>query len=224
MSRQRKTRTRSTERTPARHIRRQQQIRSQIAAEAARIIATEGQLNYHLAKRKAAERCGVTDRVALPSNIEVEESLRTYQALYGGTTHQENLVQMRRTALKAMQILKSFNPRLVGPVLDGTAGKHSRIAMHVFAESPDAVILYFLENKEPFRQEQRQIRWHDGGHRMMPLLIFDLEGFEVEASLFENKDLRQSPPSPIDGKPQRRATPEDVELLLSESTESLAQV
>ena len=223
MSRQKKTRTRSTERTPSRHLRRLQQVRARVATEAARIIATEGQLNYHAAKRKAAERCGVSDRMALPSNIEVEESLRTYQALYGGATHQENLQQLRRTALNAMRILQSFHPRLVGPVLEGTAGEHSRIALHAFADSPDALILHFLEHNAPFRQEQRQIRWHNGEHRVLPLLVFDLEAFEVEVALFELKDLRQAPPSPIDGKPQRRATAEDVKYLLDESLTTRAQ-
>ena len=75
MPRSKKTRTRSTEATPPRHIRRLKQIRLEVAAEAARIISTEGQHNYHAAKKKAAERIGVSERLALPSNIEVKEAL-----------------------------------------------------------------------------------------------------------------------------------------------------
>jgi hypothetical protein len=217
MSRQKKTRTKSTERNLPRHSRRLQQVRARIAAEAARIMATEGQFNYHAAKKKAAQRCGVSDRLTLPSNTEVEESLRTYQSLYGGTAHQENLDRLRRITLRAMRILDPFSPRLVGPVLEGTAGPHSRIALQAFADSPDALILHFLEHGESFRQEQRQIRWHDGEPRFIQLVVFDLEEAEVEVALFELKDLRQAPPSPVDGKPQRRATREDLEALLADS-------
>ena len=191
------------------------QVRRQVAAEAARIIATEGQHNYHAAKKKAAERIGVSERLALPSNIEVKEALRQYQSLYGGSAHQQNLDEMRRTAANAMQMLDEFRPRLVGAVLDGTADEYSRVALHVFAESVEDVILFFLERNVPFRQEQRQIRWHTGEHRSIPLVITDLEGREIELAVFEEVDLRQAPPSPIDGKPQRRASLQEVEYLLS---------
>lgn len=216
MPRSKKTHTKFTERAAPRHLRRLQQTRQKIAAEAARIIATEGQHNYHAAKKKAAERVGVSDRLALPSNIEVKEALRTYQELYGGSAHQENIEHLRQTAMQAMQLLGAFNPRLVGAVLDGTADAHSRIALHVFAESVEAVILFFLERDIPFSQEQRQIRWHNGEHRMVPLILSELDGQVVELAIFDEVDLRQAPPSPIDGKPQRRAALHDVEYLLAE--------
>jgi len=215
MFHQKKIRMKSTDRIPARHIRRLRQIRAEVAAEAARIIATEGQHNYHAAKKKAAERIGVSERLALPSNIEVKEALRSYQNLYGGTQHQDNLERLRNSAVKAMQILDAFNPRLVGSVLDGTAGDHSRISLHVFCDSPDSMVLHFLENGTPFHQEQRQIRWHNGKHRMIPLIVFELDEATVELIIFDPIILRQAPPSPIDGRPQQRATLSDVECLLA---------
>jgi hypothetical protein len=209
MSRSKKTHTKSTDRL--------RQIRLEVAAEAARIIATEGQNNYHAAKKKAAERIGVSERLALPSNVEVKDALRHYQRLYGGNAHTDNLELLRRTAVQAMQLLEKFTPRLVGTVLDGTANENSRISLHVFSDSSENLILYFLEKKIPFSQEQRQIRWHDGTHRTMPLVVFDLGGLTVELTVFAPVHLRQAPPSPIDGKPQRRATLTDTECLLSES-------
>jgi hypothetical protein len=216
MSRSKKTRTNFTEATPARHIRRIRQIRLEVATEAARIISTEGQHNYHAAKKKAAERIGVSERLALPSNIEVKEALHRYQGLYGGLAHAENLELLRQTAIEAMQMLEPFSPRLVGSVLDGTANRHSRVALHIFADSTESVILFFLEHGEPFSEEQRQIRWHDGTHRTVPLIVFELTGASVELTLFEPVNLRQAPPSPIDGKPQQRATLAETECLLAE--------
>jgi hypothetical protein len=187
-----------------------------VAAEAARIIATEGQHNYHAAKKKAADRIGVSDRLALPSNIEIKEALYRYLDLYGGETHRENLRALRRTAVQAMRQLAVFNPRLVGSVLDGTAGPHTRIALHLFAGSSEAVVLFFREKGIPFSQEQRQIRWFNGEHRPVELVISELDGHTIESAVFEPVHLRQAPPSPIDGKPQRRAALAEVERILAD--------
>ena len=187
-----------------------------VAAEAARIIATEGQHNYHAAKKKAADRIGVSDRLALPSNIEIKEALYRYLDLYGGEAHRENLLALRRTAVQAMRQLAGFNPRLVGSVLDGTAGPHTRIALHLFAGSSEAVVLFFREKGIPFSQEQRQIRWFNGEHRQVELVITELDGHTIESAVFEPVHLRQAPPSPIDGKPQRRAALAEVERILAD--------
>ena len=100
MSRSKKTLTKSTDRNTPRHLRRLRQTRLKVAAEAARIIATEGQHNYHAAKKKAADRIGVSERLALPSNIEVKEALRDYQSLYGGAAHTRNQRRLRQVAVQ----------------------------------------------------------------------------------------------------------------------------
>jgi hypothetical protein len=214
MPHQRKTRTKTTDSVPARHIRKFRQIRLEVAAEAARIIATENQSNFHIAKKKAAERVGISQRAALPSNLEVQDALQHYQRLYGGQEHANNLERLRLTAAAAMRLLQAFSPRLVGPVLDGTAGKHSRVSLHLFCDGPENLLLHFLEHGITFSQEQRQIRWHDGDYRLVPLLLIEQNGVKVELAVFSPIDLRQAPPSPIDGRPQRRAALDEVECLL----------
>lgn len=217
MSQSKKIPMKSTEGPSPRHARRLRQMRLEVAAEAARIIATEGQHNYHAAKKKAVDRIGAAERLALPSNIEVEEALKRYQGLYGGPAHSENLARLRGVAVKAMYFLDGFNPRLAGAVLEGTANEHSRVTLHIFSDSTETVILHFLENSIPFRQEQRQIRWYDGTHRTVPLVVFDLDDAVVESMIFELVHLRQAPPSPIDGRPQKRVTLADTECLLAET-------
>jgi hypothetical protein len=204
----------STEALLPRHDRKLRQIRLEVAAEAARIIATEGQLNFHAAKKKAAERIGVSQRLALPSNVEVQEALQHYQRLYGGQEHTSNLEHLRMVAVSVMNSLHDYSPRLVGSVLDGTAGKHSRVAVHVFCDAPEELVVNLLDRGKHFGQEQRQLRWHDGGHRTVPILVIEENGAEVELAVFNRIDLRQAPPSPLDGKPQHRATLHEVECLL----------
>lgn len=216
MPRRKKTRTTSTEEPPGRGGRRLNTIRRQVAAEAARIMATEGQHNFLAAKHKAAERLGIRSRAGLPSNVEVEEALRAYQSLYGGEGHARHLRALREAAIAAMRFLEPFSPRLVGPVLEGTADRHSRVALHVFSDPPEEVELHLQHNRLPYRQEQRRIRWHDGQHRDVHVLVTEAGEVTVEMALFRDLDLRQPPPSPVDGRPQRRAPVGEVESLLDE--------
>jgi hypothetical protein len=218
MPRSKKILTKSTDGALPRHTRRFRQIRLEVAVEAARIIATEGQHNYRAAKKKAAARLGTSERLALPSNTEVKDALRRHQDLYGGAAHAENLERLRGIAVDAMYYFQSYNPRLVGSVLDGTAGEHSRIALHIFSDSIESVILHFLNKGVPFSQEQRKIRWFDGDHRTLPLLVFELDDATVELMIFDRVHLRQAPPSPIDGKPQQRATLAEIECLIAETS------
>jgi hypothetical protein len=178
-------------------------------------MATEGQRNYAAAKRKAAERIGVSPRTALPSNKEVEHQLRAYQGFFGGDAHAQHLQHLRETAVTVMRRLDDFCPRLVGPVLDGTADSHSRISLHLFHDPPEEVLFHLQGLGVGFHEEQRRIRWHDGTHRTIQLLVTEVSGISVELALFGSIDLRQAPPSPVDGRPQRRARLYEVESLLA---------
>ncbi len=203
-----------TDRFPTHNNKKPDQTRRVIAAEAARIMATQAQYNYRIAKQKAAQRLGVSMRIALPSNVEVENALRAYQEFYGGQQHIRHLQKMRVIALRVMRSLDLFCPRLVGPVLEGTADEHARVSLHVFNDPPDAVTIHLLDKGLVFRDEQRTIRWHDGSYRQIPLLVIDVEDIEVELALFSHVDLRQAPPSPVDGRPQKRAPLTEVECLV----------
>ena len=210
-----RTHTPTSDRFPAHHQGKLDQVRRMVAAEAARIMVTQAQFNYRIAKQKAAQRLGVGAHTALPSNVEVETALRAYQEFYGGAQHLERLQKMRETALRVMRSLEPFHPRLVGPVLDGTADRHSRVSLHVFNDPPDAVAIHLLDRGLAFDHEQRKIRWHDGGHREVPLLVTQMDDTDVELNLFNHLDLRQAPPSPVDGRPQKRAPITEVECLLA---------
>ena len=200
---------------PVHHTKKTSQIRRIIDAEAALIIATKSLFNYRVAKQKAVERLGINLRTTMPSNAEVESALRAYQGIYGGQEHIRHLRNMRTVALSVMRSLEAFYPRLVGPVLEGTADENTRVSIHVFNDPPDAVVIHLLDKGLVFRNEQRKIRWHDGNYRQVQLLVADAEGIEVELTLFNFMDLRQSPPSPVDGRPQKRASMSEVECLLA---------
>lgn len=219
MPHQRKVRTKSTESfhsTRSQH--RLQLIRAQVAAEAARIMATEGLHDFHAAKRKAAERIGINERLALPSNLEVQDALISYQNLYGGQQHQDNLQRLRLAAIEAMHMLQEYSPRLAGPVLDGSAGLHCRVTLHVFCDTAETLVFDFLERGLPFRQEQRRMRLSDKDYQVVPVFLIEVSGSTIELVMLDSIAVRQAPPSPIDGKPLQRASLADLERMLDLNT------
>ena len=117
----------------------QERERLVVAQEAARIIVNHGVRDYRVAKLKAAERLGMTSRGSLPGNAEIERALAEHHQLFGGDVHADLLQALRATALEAMELLSEFSPRLVGPVLNGTADDISAINLHVFSDHAEAV-------------------------------------------------------------------------------------
>ena len=56
-------------------------LRQAVADEAARIMNEQGVDDFLLAKRKAAERLGVTDASILPRNTEIEAAMMAHHRL-----------------------------------------------------------------------------------------------------------------------------------------------
>jgi len=98
--------------------------RHRLAHEAARLMAEGGIRDYHQAKLKAASRLGIHDDASLPRNTEIEDALREYQRLFSGPQHGNELQRRREAAMRALEFLHGFAPRLAGPVLEGTVVQH----------------------------------------------------------------------------------------------------
>lgn len=193
---------------------RAENLRRAIAQEAARIMAEHGVRDFLVAKRKAAERYGVVDGGLLPKNIEIEEALAGYQRLFGGESHAESLQSQRSAALEAMQWLEEFQPRLVGPVLAGTATGHVEVQLHLFADRAEAVSLKLMDQGIAHEVGERRVKLNAERMQAYPAVRFEMAGEPIEAVVFPRDGIRQAPASPVDGKPMRRADTAEVEALL----------
>ncbi len=196
---------------------RAEQLRQALAQEAARIMAEHGIDDYRLAKRKAAERLGATDIAVLPKNTEIEAALEAHQRLFESDKHSSVLESARRTALKAMQLLRQFDPRLVGPVLSGTASTHSEVNLHLFAEGAESVAMHLLESGIPYEITERRLRYEPDRLVSYPVVRFVAGNRKIDAVVFPLNGIRQAPASPVDGKPMRRADSTELESLLEEA-------
>jgi hypothetical protein len=198
---------------------RAENLRRALAQEAARVMAEHGIRDFLFAKRKAAERFGVVDGAVLPRNTEIEEALQEYQRLFGGEAHQESLQAQREVALDVMRSLGGFEPRLVGPVLHGTATAHDDVTLHVFADRAESVTFRLMDQHVPFQVGERRTRLNAERVVQQPALRLDVDGQPVEIVVFPVDGIRQSPVSPVDGKPMRRADTDEVTALLASAYE-----
>jgi len=201
-----------------RHPARVENLRRALAQEAARLMAEHGIRDFLLAKRKAAERLGVIDGVALlPKNSEIESALAEYQRLFRGASHLEALEAQRRAALAAMRYLREFAPRLGGPVLSGTATEYTEVQLHLFAERVESVTLKLLDGGIPHELTEKRLKLNAELVRPFPGVRFEVDDQPIEATVFPTDGIRQAPMSPVDGRPMRRADAGEVEALLERS-------
>jgi len=188
--------------------------RQVVAQEAARIIVNHGVRDYRVAKQKAVERLGVNGRGSLPGNAEVEAAVAEHLQIFGGDSHQDLLRLMRTAALAAMELLAEFSPRLVGPVLVGTADENSAVNLHVFADSPEMLAMEIGDMGIQFRSYERRLKSRRGQIEMYAGFEFSYRNETIQATVFPVDGIRQAPMSPIDGKPMRRVDLDAVQELL----------
>ncbi len=188
-----------------------EQLRAEIAAAAARLIAEDG-VDYGTAKRKAAKQILGNNKVrgdVLPDNAAVEDEVRAYNALFFADTQPARLRHLRELAIRLMLELEPFQPFLTGAVLNGTAGEHSDIHLQLFADSPKDVEIYLLNKGIDFEVSESP---HFGGHGDVETLSFLWHNEGVHLALYDTDDLRGGRKT---GNRSERASTATVEALLA---------
>jgi len=194
---------------------RDSQARQTLAREAARVMCEGGIRDFALAKRKALERLRLPARTPLPRNDEIEQALLEHQRLFGGAEQARGLHDLRAAAVAAMRELAGFNPRLVGPVLSGSADRNCVVCLHLFAEAAEEVGWRLMDLGIPYRDTEQRLRMSTGGIERVPGFAFVAAGIRVELLVFSGRTRRHTPLCPVDGKAMRRAALAEVRDLLA---------
>ncbi len=166
------------------------QIRDEIASLAAKFIAEEG-AEYGTAKRRAVKQLLGNQKLngnILPDNEQIEQEVREYQALFFADTQPARLHHLRQTAAILMQELAQFNPYLIGAVLNGTAGEHSDIHLHLYTDNSKDVAIYLLNAGIDYEVSEHQ------GKRGDPLetLSFMFKNEGVHLLVHDIDDVRHT--------------------------------
>jgi hypothetical protein len=203
-------------RNSADHAGRSRELRRRIALEAARLMSEHGIRDFHLAKRKAAERIGVGEDVGLPKNSEIEQALREHQRLFQASEQPQRLRRLREIARDAMRFFVRFDPRLVGSVLEGTADRHSAVCLHLFSDAPQDVAGFLHEQGIPFEEQNRRLRMNHDAQEEYPVLLFSADDAAIDLTVLPHDAIRQAPLDRVDERPMRRATLATLEKLLAD--------
>lgn len=191
-----------------------QKIRMEIAQVAARIIAVDGINDFFAAKKKAALQLGLSPGKNMPTNSEIEQALVNYQNLFQTESQPRQLRRLREIALDAMKFMQKFSPLLTGPVLSGSATKHSEICLHLFSDEPEQVGFMLEENGIPYRLLDRTLRITMQSYIDYPACHFLLEETPLTLIILPEIRIRASVLSPVDGKPMKRANLKELERIL----------
>ena len=192
-----------------------QNLRSEIAQLAARMIAVDGISDFRAAKRKAALQLGVKPDRFMPTNHEIEQAVSDYQRLFLGDRQREVLDELRREAIEAMKFLEPFRPQLVGPVLAGTATRFSEIVLHVHCNTPEEVATFLEDRNISPAHVSRNVKARTNTSVELPAFRFIAGNCAIVLVVFDERHRTLHPLSPVDGKPMHRARLDEVETLLN---------
>lgn len=179
-----------------------EQLRAEIAAAAARMIAEDG-VDYATAKRKAARQILGNNRVRgdiLPDNQQIEDEVRIYNELFFSESQPARLRHLRELAVRVMEELEPFQPYLTGAVLNGTAGEHSDIYLQLFADSAKDVEIYLLNKGIDF--DVSESAHFDGRGDDVETLSFVWQNEGIHLALYDPSDLRSGRKG-ADGRAER---------------------
>lgn len=183
-----------------------QDMRRRIAHAAARMLAEDGSLDYGSAKRKAARQLGAPDSNNLPDNQQIEEALRSYQALYQADETRAQLTLLRQVAIEYMEQLAAFDPHLTGPVLNGTAGRYTDINLQLFTDDQKDVEFLLMRQAAPYQAGEQ--RAPDATGRAYPRFIIDDPRAPVDIVVYPAAELRNMKRLQADGSPRRLRLPQ----------------
>jgi hypothetical protein len=196
------------------------QRRQRVAYEAARLLAAHAATEIDDARRRAAHQLGETAREALPDAREIQDELRAWLRLFRGSDQATALRRLREAAVEAMDFLAAFEPRLVGPVLDGTADTGTPISLQLFSDDPDALPRFLVDQAIPARAIERRQRIPGGASERFAAWTFEAGGVVVELLALPTALLRQALPGDDPGSTQPRASVAAVRALLAPQREA----
>ena len=123
-------------------------------------------------------------------------------------------------ALQAMILLQNFDPRLAGPLADGTADPRLPIVLHVQAEHADDVARTLVERDIPARMRETRLRTPRAAAQVLPGVSFLAGEQEFCIWIFTEAQFRQRLPVGDESVASRRLARAMVESWLASLTAS----
>jgi hypothetical protein len=192
-------------------------LRSELAHEAARLVAEGEAPNFASAKRKASANLGIALSRNLPDNLEVQQALIDYLKLFEGERYHLRIQSMRCEALAAMQVFEQFSPRLVGPVLHGSAVSYSPITMHLYTDELESVTRFLHDSQINYQLDNTRLKISRERYEDFPTYWVINQEREYELVVFSENFITHPPLSALDGRRYRRVDVGALRRVIDES-------
>ena len=119
---------------------------------------------------------------------------------------------MRKTALKIMQQLSPFNPRLIGSVSTGHIREGSDIDLHVFTDDLETLLRH-LDNLG-WQYDLDEVAIKQGNKVQLYTHVYFFLEYPIELSVYDTLEIRVTQRSSTDGKPIKRLKPKALIALI----------
>lgn len=192
-----------------------EQLRTRIARQAARLMHEHGISDPIQAGRKAARQLGADPGSALPDTDQINQALDEHLRLFAVPLPAVEHRRILRQAIEAMTHLAPFRPRLVGSLLHGVADPRAPISLHLASADPEAVGHWLTDQHIPWRLRDRRFRLDHRQVLTAPVLQVRIDEQDFELAVFTLDGPRQAPLDPATGRPMARAGLGRVRALLA---------
>jgi hypothetical protein len=189
-----------------------------LAYESARLMREQGLVEIDRARRKAAERLGISNRRCWPDNAEIQTALESEYRLFEPEAQQRVTTQLREQALAAMKTFADFDPRLVGQSVSGTASIEQGVRVHLFADDIRQIVFRLIDNGIPWQEGDTQQRYADGTRQAHPSFAFVAGEVPIELVVLPARARHNPPLSAISERPERGLDTRALEALLAEGS------
>ena len=174
----------------------------------------QGIKDFGHAKRKAANRLGLSNLGALPTNIEIQNAVSEYLNIFNHKDQNKIQCILIKSALSIMESLNDYNPRLVGPLLDGKGLINHPINLHVFTDTPELISKNLDNLNIRYKLIESRLKERPGRSTLYPGYRFLKNEIIIETIVFPYDGIRQAPICSITDKPMKRADKLTIEKLI----------
>ena len=178
--------------------------RQQICDTAARIIYEDGIRDYQKAKQRACDLLHLKSNTSLPTNEEIEHAVHQRINLFEAADQITEPQNQFGVAKDILGILSDYQPRVTQTLTTSVKLKNIPLEIHTFSDTAELIcdelnwrgISNFLVEK--------RYRYSNAQYANVPLIICQLDNYDIEISVFKEKELHRSPVCPTNGKTYQR--------------------
>ena len=186
--------------------------RQQICDAAARIIYEDGIRDYQKAKLRACDSLHIKSNTFLPTNEEIEHAVHRRIELF--ESNQQNIDSQTQLdiARDLLTILSNYQPRVTQSLVISMKLKNNPLEIHAFSDSAELVCDELNWRGISSFIVEKRYRYSNSQYSNVPLIICQLDNFDIEISVFKEKELHRSPVCPTNGKKYQRISLKELNL------------